>query len=856
MFQNISKEYSQRNNQENSYNQEEDYNKKGKRLKKDDRTIKEIVKNLFSIQNIILYTISFLISMVGFRSENLILSISPFAISFLAAMLSNNSPIGIVYVLTLIGTFIKFGPSSLLTYFLTTLVFFVLVLLKRPKEQEVVNEQKKLGLHIFISVLAVQVIPMFFTNFYVYDLLTSIMLAISSFVFYKIFVSSIPILKELGKKSVFSVEEVMGTSLLLAITVCAFGNLSIFGFSIKNILSILIVLVLGWKNGMLVGATSGIMIGVTLGIIGGSEPILVASYAISGMIAGLFNKLGKIGVVIGFILGNIALTYVSNGGIVPIILLQEILIAFLGLLSIPKKIKIDIKDFYGREKLLPETTITGRSLTENEDTIFKLNNMSEAIKDMAKSYEEAASSTITEEDLKNQELSNEEIFLEELRINLQEIPDNMLYEEISENQSGLVDDIFHHLLKEEVITEKELVSILEKHNNYLVGFYEKNEQVIEDVSKMIKAINSSYRMSKINFIWKKKIAENKKTVSTQLEGVSQAISNLADNLEDEIKEEKNEDPFSVQKQEINRLLKEKEIEIDLLKIKQFPTGRYLVEVYTKICDEIEGTKCNIKKIARILSKVLDHKFIIQSQECGLREEKQACKFTYLSEDKYQLQIGVATSTKADSPVSGDSHIETKLEDGKYLIALSDGMGSGPEAMKSSKIAIKMLERLLKAGFDKEVSLNLINSTIAISNKEDMYATLDIQILDLFSGNMEFIKNGACATYVKRENEVQLLKTITLPAGILNKSDLIVYDYDLQEGDILVMCSDGIVEANSEYLNKEMWVKYLLEDIQTDDAQKIANLILEEAIDNDFGRQKDDMTVIVSKISKKKTSAKA
>ena len=91
----------------------------------------------------------------------------------------------------------------------------------------------------------------------------------------------------------------------------------------------------------------------------------------------------------------------------------------------------------------------------------------------------------------------------------------MLYEEIEENQDNIVDDIFRHLLKEEIITEKELVAILEKHNNYLVGFYEKNEQVIEDVSKMIKAINSAYRMSKINFIWKKKMQQSKKTVATR-----------------------------------------------------------------------------------------------------------------------------------------------------------------------------------------------------------------------------------------------------------------------------------------------------------------------------------------------------
>ena len=55
--------------------------------------------------------------------------------------------------------------------------------------------------------------------------------------------------------------------------------------------------------------------------------------------------------------------------------------------------------------------------------------------------------------------------------------------------------------------------------------------------------------------------------------------------------------------------------------------------------------------------------------------------------------------------------------------------------------------------------------------------------------------------------MQLLKSVTLPTGIVDKLDLVVYDYDLQDGDILVMCSDGIIESDSEYLNKELWVKY-------------------------------------------------
>ncbi len=806
-------------------------------------TAKQILKNLFNVQNIVIYIISIMISMVGFRSQSLILSISPFAISFLAAMLSNRMPIGFVYILTLVGTFVAFGSNSLLTYFLTTLVFFVLLLIKKPKEQEELNEQKKVGIHLLFAVLMVQIVPMFFTNFYVYDLLTSIMLAISSYVFYKIFTNSITMLQEIGTKKAFSIEEVIGTSLLLAITFCALGDLKIFGFSIQNILSILLVLILGWKNGMLVGATSGITIGTVLGIIAGNEPVMVASYAISGLVAGIFYKLGKIGVIVGFIIGNVILTYAANGNTVPVILIQEILIASLGLLAVPKRFSIDIQDLFGKDKLLPETTT--RALTENEDTVFKLNSMSQTIADLAKSYEEAASTVLEEKDIKAQELSNEQVFKEELDVNISDLENNLLYEDIAQNNCGIVDEIFKHLLKNEIITEKELANIFEKHNLYIVGFKQSGSTAENDILKMIKAINSAYRVSKVNFIWKMKMEENKKNVSSQLEGVSEAISQMAESIKQEEK-----DPFEDQKQEIINLLQQKEIKINNIKIKKATSGRYFVEVFTPECDDIDGKKCNIKKISKILEKVLQTKFIIQAQSCSLREQTNTCRFTYYSEDKYKLQVGVATSTKEGSKVSGDSNIEAKLEDGKYLLALSDGMGSGEDANRSSKIAINMLSKLLKAGFNKETSVKLINSSLIANTKEDMYTTLDIQILDLYAGNMEFIKNGACPTFVKRNKEVQLLKSLTLPAGIMEKNDLIVYDYDIEDGDIIVMCSDGVIDANTEYINKELWIKYLLEDINSDDAQQIANMILNEAIDSEFGMKKDDMTVIVTKINKK------
>ena len=572
---------------------------------------------------------------------------------------------------------------------------------------------------------------------------------------------------------------------------------------------------------------------------------MVASYAIAGMLAGLFNKFGKIGVIVGFILGNVLLTYVANWNVVPIILFREILIASIALLAIPKNVGIEIEDLFGKEKLLPETT--GRSLEENKETIYKLNNISETISEMAKSYKEAAATIVDDEELEKQEEYNKNIFVNELKNSLDGLEENIIYDDIY-NDEDIQKDIYKCLLEKEIITKKDLLNIFALHNNYIVGsnIDDNNKSLEKDLSRIIKSINYAYRISNLNFIWKKKVDESKKNVSTQLEGVSEAISNLAEEISPRQVEK-----FVAEKEKIKIFLKQKEIDIKDISIKQEETGRYSVTLYTGVCENVDGTQCNIKKIAQILSKVLNSDMVLQKQECGLRLNKENCMYTYISKDKYGLQVGIAKSTKKGSPVSGDTSIQTKLDDGKYLLALSDGMGSGPEARKSSKIAIKMLERLLTSGFEKDTSIKLINSTLSANTEEDMYATLDIQILDLYSGNIEFIKNGACPTYIKRDNEVQILKSESLPTGILEDIDLEVYDKDLEDGDIIVMCSDGILDSNTEYLNKELWVKYLLEDIQTDDVQKIADIIVNEARDNDYGSEKDDMTVIVAKVKKRK-----
>lgn len=251
-----------------------------------DIDVKEVLKKSFTKQNILIYIISFMLSTVSTSTNR----IAPFGIAIFAATLSNGLPAGITFLVTLIGTAIGIGGSGTLTYILTALVLIAMVLIFKPwYEEEYKSERRKLGKYVFASVALVQLVQILFKGFLLYDLFLGITTAVVTYIFYKIFSNSLIAISEYGITKVYTVEEVIGASLMLAIAITSLRNFQILGFEIKNVLCILIVLVLGWKKGILIGGTSGITIGAVLGVIDGSSELLIASYAISRNDSGIFK---------------------------------------------------------------------------------------------------------------------------------------------------------------------------------------------------------------------------------------------------------------------------------------------------------------------------------------------------------------------------------------------------------------------------------------------------------------------------------------------------------------------------------------------------------------------------------------
>ena len=792
---------------------------------------KNIFANVISKKYIIVYIITFMVSMVNMKFD-----ISPFCLSLIAAAVAYEIPVIGIVLFAFIGNTISCGINGIINFITTILIFFVSFFIKEPKYNDSNrNEKRLLSKRIFFASLVVNIVKLFINQFLIYDLLVALAFSIIVVVFYKIFVNALSVITNYNEKMAFSIEEIIATSLLVSIACCAFGNLQIFGFSVRNVLSIFIVLLLGWKNGMLVGTSSGVSIGITLGIIAGNEPIVVAAYALSGMIAGFLNRFGKIGVILGFVLGNIILSYVASGMAINAILFKEILIAGIALLAVPKNINLSIEDMIGTNKFLPVGF--GRSLNKSKETANRLKDVSKVVQAMANTYKRAAATVIDEKDIKEK---NKQKFIAELLNYIDNMEENILYEEIEKVEGKNLDDIFNLLLEKQFIKEKDLLNVLANNNSYVLGFDDNDQHLKKDIEKMVNVINSAYRISKMNFIWEKKIDEEKKNFESQLNGVSKAISEIAQDITEEAQ---NEDENIDLKEQIAVLLKQKCILPQDIVITKKENERYKIDLYIEKSKE----KDLEKNIVLILNKVLNEKVLIKSSE--EIESENTIKFKIISEDKYLIDIGHAIALKDGMSVSGDSILNTKLKDGKTLIAISDGMGSGEEAKKSSQIVISMLKRLLNSGFDKKTSLDLINTNL-LNIADDVFATLDIAIVDLYNGTVEFIKNGACPTYIKQNKRIQIIKSLTLPTGILKEATADVFDRDIEDEEITVMVSDGILDSNIEYKNKELWLKYLLEDIEIKNPQKIADIILNEAIDNNFGNVKDDMSIIVWKVMKK------
>ena len=679
-------------------------------------------------KNIISYVVSLLVSFCSLP-VGASRCIYPFGLAAFGAVETMKIPLLIPFVLISLITAINSGIATnsfgagfgeLLKFILSALAFVWIKAFIKTENTKTHNVAK-----IMIATAIVEGVCLFFSNAIIYDSLLAVFKTITVGIFYLIFAAGLPAIVNVGEDRVASTEELLSTGILISVLFSPIGKFEFLGITLGGIVSILTIMIMGWKKGPSIGAAAGISIALIIGLISGANITTVAAFGLSGLLAGLLSRFGKFGAVLGFILGNVLLTFYNGDSAEIGMALREVTIASVALFMMPRVMESVLENVFDYDTTL---SANEKKLFEKK-TIYRLNAVSEVIEGIAENVDKETEKEETIEEVRK--------FIKTLNESTCKFCDN--YKDCwKTNYHQMYELVFNqisYMQEKDAVNKKEL-----------------KKSICKEQEKFAEGLKSSYQIFKVNQNWQQKMKEKRMQSYKQLKGVSSAISMLT-------------------------------------------------------------------------------------------KEMQAID----EEDKLQnltIEIGVAKTKKNNSNKSGDSYIATRISDEKFLIGLSDGMGSGEKASKKSEKVIKMLENLLATGLDKASAVELVNSTI-MNDDDEVFSTIDATIVDLRYGSTEFIKVGSCPTYIKNNKKVDLIKSVNLPAGVVDNIDIDLYDRNLEIGDIIVMVSDGIAEARVDTIRHELWISDLLTSIKAVRPQRIADIILQEAIDANYGIAEDDMTVIVA-----------
>ncbi len=376
-----------------------------------------------------------------------------------------------------------------------------------------------------------------------------------------------------------------------------------------------------------------------------------------------------------------------------------------------------------------------------------------------------------------------------------------------------------------------------QHNRKLVREWDKHCVRGKKVTDLVAGeLDHFYEGQKL----RKQMKENRRIVAEQLLGVSKVMEDFAKEIQRE------RENHQVQEEQILQAFRDFGVEIEHVDIYCLDRGSIDIEMLIPVASNEHG-ECE-KLVAPMLSDILKENIVVKHEEKSSYPNGHSL-ISFGSAKTYSLDTGLATAAKGGGFVSGDSYAMMDLSVGKYALAISDGMGNGQRAHMESKETVKLLQKILQSGIDEEIAIKSINSILSLRTTEEMFTTLDLAMVDLRDASAKFLKIGSTPSFVKRANNILKIEASNLPMGIIEDVEVDVVGEQLKTGDILIMMSDGIFEGAQHVENHELWMKRKIKELQTEDPQEIADIIMEEVIRSGDGYINDDMTIVVAKVKK-------
>lgn len=342
-----------------------------------------------------------------------------------------------------------------------------------------------------------------------------------------------------------------------------------------------------------------------------------------------------------------------------------------------------------------------------------------------------------------------------------------------------------------------------------------------------------------DYVWQKRLNENKDLLVAHLQEMAQIMMQLAD-------ESRRCVPMGERRfKQIAHALKEVDIQIKNMYLIENEVGRMEVSLTMRA---LKKNNLSAEEVGDLMSVLLNMR-LVGAPDNSLFVGEEWKTYFYVEEAKFHVLTGVAKAVKETEKISGDNYAFFETGTGNLTVVLSDGMGSGDKACSDSTMVVELMQKFLEAGFQMEMAIQMINSALLTGEENANMSTLDLCSMDLYSGECRFVKVGSACTYIKRQHLVDRISSGNLPMGIFQKPDMETVGRALMDGDYIIMVSDGILDALSQGIGEDM-LPELIGSTDLENPGEMANAILNFCIHQCRGRIRDDMTVLVIGIWKK------
>lgn len=757
---------------------------------------------LYFIVGLLISRVNIAMSFGGFNS------LAPFGIAYSLSVMKKDRK---TFYCASLGIFLGYITlfNKVKEFPLYLIVLMLIIILQTANIKIADNQKIRVGfLIIFFTVLSY---GMFITKT---DVITNIIISfIISGLIYPIYFMmrySIKCIDNIYNQHVFNSNEVITLGLFIALLIVGIGEISVFEVEFRNIIALLFVIAIAYGTNYNMGACIGAVMGIVLGFVAGNLPLYIAIYSSCGLIAGIFKETGKILTFLSFnimyLIINMYCETLTQFGVI------EVLIATSIFFLIPKRlykyifleINGDVKvnryneDYF--DKIRDDFTIKIRNLTDILGMIGNILN-----------YQ------------RNEEVSSKSKY-------------NVLVDDISEKTCANCERKLVCWKNELTSTYNAFMELIDYCENDIFPL-ELEKKCLKKYT-LIKNLENTMSIYRINENLRKRLKEGRELLSKNINNMALTINELVDNFDGEL-----------------NILMELEKDIKSALAKDYITYNNVLcynDKYGRLNVRVQLDNFNQMEICEyivpIISSAVGKTMSLCENGFEINKKTNRWEASFEEATKYKVMSYVASDKKFDEDYTGDSYSNGKTKDGSYIMVISDGMGSGKEAGTESKMAVEIMEKFIELGFDDITAINTINSIIGIKfDEEEKFATLDMQKIDLYNGKIKFMKVGAVESFIKRRREVEVINSNSLPFGVLDRADIDIVEKNINDGDLVISISDGVLDNKENNSFDVNWLVDFLQNTNNKQPKDLAINILKRAKEFNEGKAKDDMTVIVSKI---------